>query len=77
MAEDIVKGGIYRHYKGNNYLVLDVARHSETLELMVVYKALYGEGGVWVRPINMWDETVVCGGESVPRFKYIENHSAD
>lgn len=69
--ENIIKGGTYRHYKGNSYLVLDIARHSETLEPMVVYKALYGEGGVWVRPAHMWNETVVYNGESVPRFKYI------
>ncbi len=69
--ENIVKGGTYRHYKGNDYLVLDIARHSETLEMMVVYKALYGDGDVWVRPMCMWNETVVHNGESVPRFKYI------
>ncbi len=69
--ENIVKGGTYRHYKGNNYIVLDVARHSETLEPMVVYKALYGDGDIWVRPMYMWNETVVHNGESVPRFKYV------
>ena len=69
--ENITKGGIYRHYKGNEYMVLDVATHSETLEPMVVYKALYGDGGVWVRPAYMWNEQVICGGESVPRFKYM------
>ncbi len=69
--DSIIKGGTYRHYKGNNYLVLDIARHSETLEPMVVYKALYGEGDVWVRPAHMWNETVMHNGEPVPRFKYI------
>ncbi|MBQ8551901.1 MAG: DUF1653 domain-containing protein [Clostridia bacterium] len=69
---DIIKGGTYRHYKGNNYLVIDIATHSETLEPMVVYKALYGEGGVWVRPAHMWNEPVVYNGETVPRFRYIE-----
>ena len=68
--ENIIKGGIYRHYKGNEYMVLDIATHSETLEAMVVYKAMYGDGGVWVRPASMWNETVVCGDKSVPRFEY-------
>ena len=68
---DIIKGGIYRHYKGNRYMVIDVARHSETLEQMVVYKALYGDGGVWVRPLYMWSETVEKDGVNVPRFEYI------
>ena len=69
---DIIKGGIYRHYKGNRYMVLDIAKHSETLEDMVVYKALYGEGGVWVRPYSMWNELVEKEGKSVPRFEYIK-----
>lgn len=68
---NIVKGGIYRHYKGNRYMVLDIATHSETLEPMVVYKALYGEGGVWVRPANMWNELVSKDGADIPRFAYI------
>ncbi len=69
---DIIKGGVYRHYKGNKYMVLDIAKHSETLEDMVVYKALYGEGGVWVRPAHMWGELVTTkDGVSVPRFEYI------
>ena len=69
---DIVIGGTYRHYKGNNYRVLALAKHSETLEEMVVYKALYGEGGVWVRPAHMWNEAVTVGDTTVPRFAYIE-----
>ncbi len=60
--------GKYRHFKGNEYELLYVARHSETLEPMVVYRALYGEGGVWVRPASMWDETVTRGGETFRRF---------
>ena len=69
---DIKIGGIYRHYKGNRYIVLEIARHSETLEDMVVYKALYGDGGVWVRPYSMWGETVITAdGVAVPRFEYI------
>lgn len=70
---EIVIGGIYRHYKGNNYKVLEIAKHSETLEEMVVYKALYGEGGVWVRPLYMWSEAVTVGDTTVPRFAYIGN----
>ena len=61
--------GIYRHYKGNRYQVLAIAKHSETLEEMVVYKALYGEGGVWVRPKEMFLENVIINGEVVERFK--------
>lgn len=69
-AVDIIKG-VYMHYKGGKYLVLDIATHSETLMPMVVYKALYGDGGVWVRPAHMWNETVEVDGVSVPRFRYI------
>ncbi|MFC0682764.1 DUF1653 domain-containing protein [Lysobacter korlensis] len=60
--------GTYRHYKGNLYEVLGVARHSETDEALVVYRALYGEHGLWVRPLTMFQETVVVGGREVPRF---------
>lgn len=60
--------GIYKHFKGNMYELLAVATHSETLEKMVVYKALYGEGGVWVRPLSMWDEEVEHDGKRVKRF---------
>ena len=60
--------GRYRHFKGNEYEVIATAKHSETLEEMVVYKALYGDGGVWVRPASMWDETVMHNGVSVKRF---------
>lgn len=70
IAIDIPKGR-YRHYKGNEYEVLGMAKHSETLEDMVVYRALYGEHGVWVRPAEMWNEIVVVNGEKVPRFKKI------
>lgn len=58
----------YRHFKGRNYEVIAVARHSETEEPMVVYRALYGEGGVWVRPASMWNETVERGGQTFKRF---------
>lgn len=60
--------GRYRHYKGNFYEVIGTARHSETEELLVVYRPLYGEGGLWVRPLGMFTEEVVAEGRSVPRF---------
>ena len=63
-----LKPGVYRHFKGNRYELLFVARHSETLEDMVVYRALYGDGGVWVRPASMWFEHVEKDGYSGPRF---------
>ena len=63
-----LKPGIYQHFKGNRYELLYVATHSETLEPMVVYRALYGEGGVWVRPAHMWSEHVEKDGYSGPRF---------
>ena len=65
--------GRYRHFKGNEYEVLCIARHSETTEPMVVYKALYGEGGVWVRPADMWNETVIRDGVTYQRFTRIED----
>ncbi len=67
-----MKKGIYEHYKGNRYELLCIANHSETLEKMVVYKALYGEGEVWVRPASMWAEEVLVNGKTVPRFRLIE-----
>lgn len=67
------KKGIYKHYKGNLYELIDVANHSETLEKMVVYRALYGKQEMWVRPASMWNETVEINGEQIPRFKYIDN----
>ena len=65
----IVAQGIYRHYKGNLYQVLHTARHSETEETLVVYRCLYGEYGVWVRPLSMFSETVEVEGKQVPRFE--------
>ena len=67
-----LKKGIYRHFKGNRYRLLYVARHSETLEPMVVYQALYGEHGIWVRPAAMWTEQVNRDDYSVPRFSLVE-----
>ncbi len=66
-----IKLGIYQHFKGNRYLVLGIASHSETLEPMVVYQALYGEKGLWVRPAAMWNEIVDKDGYHGPRFTYI------
>ena len=60
-AVKTIPAGKYRHYKGNEYEVIGIAKHSETLEPMVVYKALYGENGLWVRPASMWNETVKDG----------------
>lgn len=65
-----IKLGRYRHFKGNEYEVIAVAKHSETTEEMVVYKALYGEGGLWVRPASMWNETVERDGKVFKRFEY-------
>jgi len=66
-----IKIGRYRHFKGNEYMVLGVAKHSETLEPMVVYQALYGEHGIWVRPASMWNDTVERDGKTYKRFEYI------
>ena len=66
-----IKLGKYRHFKGNEYEVIGIAKHSETLEEMVIYRALYGDGGYWVRPISMWNETVVRDGKTYERFTYI------
>ncbi len=66
-----IEKGKYRHYKGGEYEVIGVAKHSETLEEMVVYRALYGEGGIWVRPASMWDEQISVNGQTVKRFEKI------
>lgn len=66
-----LKPGRYRHFKGKEYRLLALAKHSETLESMVVYQAFYGEKGLWVRPAAMWSETVKREGYSGPRFTYI------
>lgn len=68
---DMIKLGKYRHYKNKDYEVIGVAKHSETLEDMVVYKALYGDQILWVRPLKMFCEEVEIDGKKVPRFKYI------
>ncbi len=64
--------GKYRHFKGGEYEVVGMARHSETLEDMVVYRALYGEGSLWVRPAAMWEEPVEQDGKVFPRFNKID-----
>ena len=66
-----IKLGRYRHFKGNEYEVVGLASHSETMEPMVVYRALYGEGGLWVRPQSMWNETVERDGKTYKRFEFI------
>ena len=66
-----IKLGKYRHFKGNEYEVIAIAKHSETTEDYVVYKALYGDGGMWIRPASMWNETVERDGITYRRFTYI------
>ena len=66
-----LKPGKYRHFKGKEYELIGVATHSETMEPLVVYRALYGEGGLWVRPAAMWTEQIERDGYCGPRFQYI------
>jgi hypothetical protein len=63
--------GKYKHYKGGEYEIIGIAKHSETLEYMVVYRALYGEGELWTRPLDMFIEQVEIDGKVVPRFEYM------
>ncbi len=65
--------GKYEHYKGKRYEVIGIAKHSETLEELVLYRALYGEHDLWVRPLKMFLEEVEIGGKKIPRFKLIKN----
>ncbi|PLW79297.1 DUF1653 domain-containing protein [Candidatus Woesearchaeota archaeon] len=67
-----MKLGRYKHYKGNMYEVIGIAKHSESLEEMVVYKALYGERGLWVRPLSMFNEEIEVDGKKVKRFQYVD-----
>lgn len=67
-----IQRGKYQHYKGNHYEVIDVVRHSETEEWLVLYRPLYGDGGLWVRPFDMFVEQVNVDGTSIPRFRFIE-----
>ena len=71
-----IKPGRYRHFKGNEYQVIGMARHSETEEEMVVYRPLYGEGGLWVRPAAMWAEEVERDGKRQPRFATLAKYKA-
>lgn len=64
--------GKYQHYKGNQYEVIGVAKHSETLEKLVVYRALYGNNDLWVRPLKMFLEMIEIEGKKIPRFRFIE-----
>lgn len=74
MEEKIPKNGRYRHFKGNEYEVIGIARHSETTEPMVVYRALYGDGGLWVRPLENWNAPALLpDGREVVRFSRIED----
>lgn len=73
MMSTTIKTGRYRHYKGQEYRVLGCAKHSETEEELVVYRALYGDRGLWVRPRSMFQEKVQVNGQSVPRFELIES----
>ena len=68
MIQQTIVPGIWRHFKGGLYEVIGLCKHSETLEDMVVYRALYGEGGLWVRPASMWLEVVERDGQTFPRF---------
>ena len=70
-AMNEIKIGRYRHFKGNEYEVIAIAKHSETTEDYVVYNALYGDGGLWVRPASMWNETVERDGATYKRFTFI------
>ena len=67
----VLKKGLYQHYKGPHYEVIDIARHSETEEELVVYRALYGDKGLWVRPLKMFTGNVHSEGVCLPRFSYL------
>lgn len=71
--ENNIELGKYRHFKGNEYEVIGLAKHSETLELMVVYRPLYGEGSLWVRPLAMWNEEITRDGKIFKRFEKIKD----
>ncbi len=73
MSDTEFKKGKYRHFKGNEYEVVEIAHHSETQEAMVVYRALYGERGLWVRPLEMFFETIERDGKTLQRFEYISD----
>ena len=72
MASTVLVSGTYQHYKGQQYQVLGISRHSETLEEFVVYRALYGDFGLWIRPAGMFVEHVTINNQQIPRFKLIK-----
>ncbi|HLB52389.1 MAG TPA: DUF1653 domain-containing protein [Chlamydiales bacterium] len=74
-AQSVSVGGVYEHFKKKQYKVLAIAHHSESLEEFVVYQALYGEGGIWVRPVAMFVENVLVDGKLQPRFKPVRNYN--
>ena len=73
----MLQTGLYRHYKGNDYYVFQVAHHSETREAVVVYQCLYGDFSWWVRPLSMFTETVDIAGETIPRFAFVKTLTDD
>jgi|TARA_R110002049_G_scaffold549_1_gene3174 hypothetical protein len=70
-----IEPGLYQHYKGPEYQVYAIVRHSETEEELVLYKALYGDYGLWVRPLSMFTEAVIVDGKSLPRFQFVREIS--
>lgn len=72
---DIKINGIYRHYKGNKYKVIAIGRHSDSLEQLVVYQALYGNNEIWCRPISMWNDDINFDGKIQKRFQIIEENN--
>jgi hypothetical protein len=72
-----LKSGLYRHYKGNDYFVFQVATHSETREPLVFYRCLYGDYSWWVRPLEMFTEEVELAGETIPRFRFVRELNAE
>lgn len=72
-----LRKGRYRHYKGQDYQVLELARHSESEEWLVIYRCLYGDYSLWARPLNMFQESVLVDGEPVPRFQWIASMQGD
>lgn len=76
MSDTVFRKGRYRHFKGNEYEVVELVHHSETQEPMVLYRALYGERGLWVRPLDMFFETIERDGTSMKRFQYLGNDAS-